>query len=135
MNKSCVLLLLFLTIFLTGCSEDDNKAWEPYSPLNTSSLMKQYALEDNYAQFQSLVQEGNDEDSINEIYGTVRSAATSSAEINSFTLVTFNNGKTLLVHLMPVKSEKGEVLIQDVIEIPIEIASYIKEELNKKYEK
>jgi len=135
MNKSCVLLLLFLTIFLTGCSEDDNKAWEPYSPLNTSSLMKQYALEDNYAQFQSLVQEGYDEDSINEMYKTVRSTATSSAEINSFTLVTFDNGKTLLVHLMPVTSEKGEVLIQDVIEIPIEMASYIKEELNKKYEK
>ncbi|QNK89605.1 hypothetical protein H7992_08095 [Sporosarcina sp. resist] len=135
MNKSCVLLLLFLTIFLTGCSEDDNKAWEPYSPLNTSSLMKQYALEDNYAQFQSLVQEGYDEDSINEMYETVRSTATSSAEINSFTLVTFDNGKTLLVHLMPVTSEKGEVLIQDVIEIPIEMASYIKEELNKKYEK
>ena len=135
MNKSCVLLLLFLTIFLNGCSEDDNKAWEPYSPLNTSSLMKQYALEDNYAQFQSLVQEGYDEDSINEMYKTVRSTATSSAEINSFTLVTFDNGKTLLVHLMPVTSEKGEVLIQDVIEIPIEMASYIKEELNKKYEK
>ncbi|MEK4714091.1 hypothetical protein [Sporosarcina sp. FSL K6-5500] len=135
MNKSCVLLLLFLTIFLTGCSEDDNKAWEPYSPLNTSSLMKQHALEDNYAQFQSLVQEGYDEDSINEMYETVRSTATSSAEINSFTLVTFDNGKTLLVHLMPVTSEKGEVLIQDVIEIPIEMASYIKEELNKKYEK
>ncbi|MFJ7936361.1 hypothetical protein [Sporosarcina sp. NPDC096371] len=135
MNKSCVIYLLFLTIFLTGCSEDDNKAWEPYSPLNTSSLMKQYAVQDNYAQFQSLVQEGYDEDSINEMYETVRSTATNSAEINSFTLVTFDNGKTLLVHLTPVTSEKGEVLIQDVIEIPIDMASYIKDELNKKYEK
>lgn len=132
MNKSYVIFLLFLTIFLTGCSEDNSKAWEPYSPLNTSSLMKQYAVQDNYAQFKSLVQEGYDEDSINEIYETVRSTVTNSAEINSFTLVTFDNGKTLLVHLTPVTSEEGEVLIQDVIEIPIEMASYIKEELNKK---
>ena len=133
MNKSYGVLLLLLTIFLTGCSEDD-KAWEPYSPLNTSSLMNQAAIQDNYALFETLVLEGFDEESINEMYETVRSTATKSAEINSFTLVTFDNGKTLLVHLTPYASEEGEVLIQDVIEIPSEMASYIKDELKRKYE-
>ena len=133
MNKSYGVLLLLLTIFLTGCSEDD-KAWGPYSPLNTSSLMKQAANQDNYALFETLVLEGFDEESINEMYETVRSTATESAEINSFTLVTFDNGKTLLVHLTPDASEEGEVLIQDVIEIPAEMASYIKDELKRKYE-
>ena len=133
MNKPYGVLLLLLTIFLTGCSEDD-KAREPDTPLNTTSLMKQAANQDNYALFKTLLLEGYDEESINEMYETVRSTATDSAAINSFTLVSFDNGKTLLVHLTPVGSEEGEVLIQDVIELPAEIASYIKDELDRKYE-
>ena len=61
--------------------------------------MKQAAIQDNYALFETLVLEGFDEESINEMYETVRSTATKSAEINSFTLVTFDNGKTLLLTL------------------------------------
>ncbi|MFT4416787.1 hypothetical protein ACLM5H_23260 [Fredinandcohnia humi] len=134
MNKLRLFLLLSFVLLLTGCSEE-NKAWEPYSPLNTSSLMKQYASEDNYEQFKHLLQEGHDEESIKRIYETVRQATSDSAEINTFTLVTFDNGKTLLVHLTPQTSKDGKVLIQDVIEIPTETATYIEKELNKKYEK
>ncbi|MCM3710215.1 hypothetical protein [Sporosarcina luteola] len=124
---------IFLT-FLTGCSGENNTAREPSSPLNTTSLMKQYALQDNYKQFETLMLDGYDEKSITELYETVRQAATKSADIKSFTLVTFDNGKTLLVYLTPIASENGEVLIQDVIEIPTNIAAYIEEELNRKYE-
>src|SRR5690606_34210792 len=113
----------------------DHTAREPKNPLLTTSLMKQYAIEDNYKQFKTLMLDGYDEESIAEIYETVRRTATNSADIKSFTLVTFDNGKTLLVHLTPLASEDGEVLIQDVIEIPTEMAKYIEEELNKRFEK
>jgi hypothetical protein len=133
--KLRLFLLLSFVLLLTGCS-DDKKAWEPYSPLNTSTLMKQYATQGNYEQFENLLQEGLNKDSVERMYETVRKAASHSAEINTFTLVTFENGKTLLVHLTPQDSKKdGKALIQDVIEIPTEMATYIEKELNKKYEK
>lgn len=127
-------MILSFAIFLTGCS-DDNEAWEPYSPLNTTSLMKQYASSSDYEQFKTLLPEGYDEESMSKMFGTVKKAVSDSASIDTFTIVTFDNGKSLLVHLTPIESEDGEVLIQDIIELPIEMATYIEEELNKKYDK
>lgn len=135
MFKHRLILIVSFAIFLAGCSKEDHAALEPSSPLHTTSLMKQYALQDNYKQFETLMMDEYDEESIAEIYETVRRTATNSADIKSFTLVTFDNGKTLLVHLTPLASEDGEVLIQDVIEIPTEMAKYIEEELNKRFEK
>lgn len=134
MIKLRLFLVLTFVIIITGCSEDDNTR-EPDSPLITTSLMKQYALQDNYSQFETLMLAGFDEESITEFYETVRRTATKSADIKNVTLITFDNGKTLLVHLTPVASEDGEVLIQDVIEIPAEMAAYIEEALNRKHEK
>jgi hypothetical protein len=131
LNKLRLILILSFAIVLTGCS-DDNKAWEPYSPLNTTSLMKQYASSSDYEQFKTLLLEGYDEESMNEMYGTVKKAVTDTASIDTFTLVSFENGKSLLVYLTPNESEDGEVLIQDIIELPTEMATYIEEELNKK---
>lgn len=135
MFKHRIILIVSFAIFLAGCSKEDHTSREPKNPLLTTSLMKQYAIEDNYKQFKTLMLDGYDEESIAEIYETVRRTATNSADIKSFTLVTFDNGKTLLVHLTPLASEDGEVLIQDVIEIPTEMAKYIEEELNKRFEK
>ena len=97
--------------------------------------MNQYARDDNYEQFKKLLQEGNDEESIKKMYDTVKQTATDSSKINNFTLVTFDNGKTVLVHFIPAATEDGVVLIQDVIELPTEIASYIDDELNKRFER
>ncbi|RHW43398.1 hypothetical protein D1B31_01680 [Neobacillus notoginsengisoli] len=133
MDKLLLLLIVSLGIVITGCS-DDNKVWEPHSPLNTSSLMLQYAEQNNYKQFNTLLLEGSDEASIKKMFETVKQVGTNSKEIKTFTLVTFDNGKTLLVHLTS-ETEDGKVLIQDVIEIPTEIASDIEKELNKRFEK
>ena len=135
MIKLRLFLLLSFAIFLIGCRGDDHTARKPDSPLNTTSLMKEYAQQNNYSQFETLMLAGFNEESITEFYDTVRRTATNSADIKNVTLVTFDNGKTLLVHLTPVASEDGEVLIQDVIEIPAEMATYIEEAFNRKHEK
>lgn len=135
MIKLRLLLILSLTMILTGCRQDDHTAREPDSPLHTTSLMKEYALQDNYNQFETLMLAGFDEESITEFYETVRRTASNNADIKNVTLVTFDNGKTLLVHLTPADYEGGEVLIQDVIELPTEMANYIEDVLNAKYEK
>lgn len=122
-----VLSLLFL-LLLIACSDDD-KAWEPYSPENTSSLMMQYANQENYEGFKSLILEGYEEDSMKQMYETTMQAVSQSAGVSTLTLVSFDNGKSLLVHFTP-QTEEGEVLIQDIIEIPEEMAAYIEEGLN-----
>lgn len=108
MIKLRLFLLLSFAIFLIGCSGDDHTAREPDSPLNTTSLMKEYAQQNNYSQFETLMLAEFDEESITELNETVRQTATDSAKIKNFTLVTFENGKTLLVHPTPVASEDGE---------------------------
>ncbi|KAA0546847.1 hypothetical protein FZW96_12685 [Bacillus sp. BGMRC 2118] len=120
MKRLQVMIIVCLSIILTGCENEEKKAWEPYSPLNTTSLMKQYAIQNQYQQFKTLIQEGYNEEEIKQIYETVRKTSTNHAEINTFTLVTFDNGKMLLVHLSP--SHSGEVYIQDVVEIPQELS-------------
>ncbi len=134
MNKLRLILILAFGILLTGCNVD-KKAWEPYSPLNTTSLIKQYAINSDYEQFKTLLPEGYAEEDMNKMFETVKESVTDSASIDTFTLITFENGKSILVHLIPNNLEDGEVLIQDIIELPTEMATYIEEELNKKYEK
>lgn len=137
MNKfSWILIIASSVLFLTACSNNtDDSAWVPDSPLKTTFLMNKYARDDNYEQFKTLLLEGNDEKSIKKMYDTVKQSATNSSKINNFTLVTFDNGKTVLVHFIPAASEDGDVLIQDVIELPAEMASYIDDELNKRFER
>ena len=131
MKKLLCFSLLSFVILVTACN-DDNGAWEPKNPLLTTSLMKQYANEDNYEQFKTLFQEGHDENSIKQMYETVKQATSDSAGIDTFTLVSFDNEKTLLVHLTPKSTDEDEVLIQNVSEVPEEMAAYLQEVLKQK---
>ncbi|NYE04372.1 hypothetical protein F4694_001116 [Bacillus niacini] len=141
MRKIIIMVLFLFSLLLSGC-KDENKAWEPYSPENTTSLMLQFAYKGNIEQFKTLFLDGMDEDYLLQIYETVRSAEnkdeneTSFGEVSTFTLVSLENGKTFLVELTPpIPNKNDEVLIQDVIELPKEIRDYIEEELNRKYNK
>ncbi|MFB3163543.1 hypothetical protein ABLO26_19510 [Neobacillus sp. 179-J 1A1 HS] len=141
MRKIIVMVLFLFSLLLSGC-KDENKAWEPYSPENTTSLMQQYAYEGNIEQFKTLFLDGMDEDRLQQIYETVKTSenkdgnVTSFGEVSTFTLVSLENGKTFLVELTPpIPNKNNEVLIQDVIELPKEIRDYIEEELNRKYNK
>lgn len=122
--------MLLLVLFLVGCKED-NKSWDPYSPHNTSSLMNQYALNEDYRQFQSLVLEGSEQARTQEIYETVKQSVSNSAEIVSFTLVKMDNGKTLLVHLTPPSGPEQKALIQNVLEVPEDMVVFFEEALGK----
>jgi hypothetical protein len=140
LRKIIVLVLLLFSLLLSGC-KDENKAWEPYSPENTTSLMQQYAYEGNIEQFKTLFLDGMDEERLQQIFETVKTSAnmddeTSFGKVSTFTMVSLENGKTFLVELTPpIPNKNNEVLIQDVIELPKEIRDYIEEELNRKYNK
>jgi hypothetical protein len=141
LRKIIVLVLLLFSLLLSGC-KDENKAWKPYSPENTTSLMQQYAYEGNIEQFKTLFLDGMNEDRLQQIYETVKTSknkdgnVTSFGEVSTFTLVSLENGKTFLVELTPpMPNKNNEVLIQDVIELPKEIRDYIAEVLNRKYNK
>ncbi|WP_047983074.1 hypothetical protein [Ornithinibacillus californiensis] len=127
-----LLWTLFLSLILLSACEDD-KAWEPYSPLNTSSLMALYAGQDNYEQFRTLIKEGYDEENMKRMYQIVKQAYSDNKTIDTFSIVSFENGKTVLVHLTPQVSEDEEFLIQDIIEIPPEMTKYINDQLLEKY--
>lgn len=134
------MVLFLFSLLLSGC-KDENKAWEPYSPENTTSLMQQYAYEGNIEQFKTLFLNGMDEERLQQIFETVKTSAnmddeTSFGKVSTFTMVSLENGKIFLVELTPpIPNKKNEVLIQDVIELPKEIRDYIEEELNRKYNK
>jgi hypothetical protein len=140
LRKIIVMVLFLFSLLLSGC-KDENKAWEPYSPENTTSLMQQYAYEGNIEQFKTLFLDGMDEDRLQQIFETVKTSAnmddeTSFGKVSTFTMVSLENGKTFLVELTPpIPNKNNEVLIQDVIELPKEIRDYIEEELNRKYNK
>jgi hypothetical protein len=140
LRKIRVLGLIFFSLLLSGC-KDENKAWEPYSPENTTSLMQQYAYEGNIEQFRTLFLDGMDEERLQQIFETVKNSAnmddeTSLGKVSTFTMVSLENGKTFLVELTPpIPNKNNEVLIQDVIEVPKEIRDYMEEELNRKYKK
>lgn len=121
-RKAC--LVLFLSIILVACS-NDNDAWKPNSPQNTTSLMRMYAQLDNYEKFESLFLNGADDAEMKEEAFNQLKNATGIAGINSFTLLTFDNGEMVLIHLTP-PNKDGEVLIQNVIKVPEEMRALFK---------
>lgn len=122
-------LLLCLSIILAACSNDNN-AWKPNSPQNTTSLMKMYALQDNFEEFESLFLNGTDSERTEASFHQLKGIATSNAGINNFTLLTFDNGEMVLVHLIPIPNQEGEVLIQNVIKVPEGMRDFIQAAIN-----
>jgi hypothetical protein len=121
-----IVLILFLSSILVACS-NDNEALKPNSPQNTTSLMKMYALQDNYEEFKSLFLNGTDAERTQASFNQLKGIATSSSGINSFTLLTFDNGEMVLVQLIPIPNQEGKVLIQNVIKVPEEMKVFIRD--------
>lgn len=122
-------LILLLSIILVSCS-DDKEAFMPNDPLNTTSLMKMYIHQDNYEGFKSLFMDGTTAEVTETHFIKLKDIISPKAGIDNFTLLSLDNGEMVLVHLSPIPNEEGEVLIQDVINIPDEMKDFFSKAIN-----
>jgi len=120
-----VIIFLVLAISFSACSGDNQ-----IDPVGTAVQMDMAISQDNYEEFKSLFFEPRRSLASQELFNQLKEikAASSGANFNSYTLITFKNGEMVLVNLTP--NSKGKTEIQDVIFVPDNVKDFFVEHLN-----
>ena len=116
---------LILVTLINGCSQSQ-KEIIPNTPLNTAILMKSSIDNGDYNSFQSLFTEGKKNSVSEDKFKNLKALSTQGSGYACYELVSFDNGKMLLIYLTPQKDNKGEYHIQDVKVVPDELKKYFK---------
>lgn len=118
MIKKTILLIIFtlLAYILTGCS----KPVEPDTPTNAAIALKEAIRSGNYEYFNSLFSEGRKNSLSKDEYLKLQKLLSSDSSLDTYEVITFDNGKMLLVHLTPEK-ENDNYHIQDIKVVPEEM--------------
>lgn len=131
MKKIIYLCLVFSTLVLTGCV-DENKDAKINSPAQTAFDMSFYASSDRvfYNDFKELFDEQRDDDFIRNRYELVKQIqGDSGGATSTLALIEYQNNETVLVQLR-YDTDTGKYMIYNVIEVPEEIATFLKNELH-----
>lgn len=124
MRKLVCLFTLLLVIFLTGCNGKVN------SPALTAANMNFFARVDDvfYDDFADLFDKDNvEENFILNKFELVNSIKSDSSSIATLAFIRYDNSKALLVQFSH-DIDTDKYLIYNVIEVPEEIAAFLKEE-------
>lgn len=113
-------------MFLSGC-KDGNELPDTSSPGMTTSGMNFIAASDEvfYEDFKMLFDDQRSEDFIREKYELVKRIKTDRSAVSTLTLVRYEDDKQLLVQLRH-DWDTDEYLIYNVIEVPEEVAAFLK---------
>ena len=117
-RKSIILILIIslcFTFILTSCSKQ--KILKANSPDNASWLMKSAIDDGDYNRFKELFTEKRSNSIPIQQFNNMKKITTSESSNKHYELITFTNGKMLLVLLTPEKV-KGLYKIEDVREVP-----------------
>ncbi|WP_417897689.1 hypothetical protein ABN702_15525 [Bacillus haimaensis] len=127
MKKIWFVSLLLLMTFLSGC-KDDTEVSNTDSPHRTAFMMDFLAesSEGSSKEFEELFAEGNDQEFIQERFDLIKQIQTNGSSVTTMTLVTYENGKPLLVQLV-YDTKTEEYLIHNVVEVPEDVAAFFEE--------
>ncbi|MFD1738720.1 hypothetical protein ACFSCX_19575 [Bacillus salitolerans] len=103
---------------LMGCNS--TKFVQPDSPDNTAWLMKLAIDNDDYETFNSLFSDGRKGSISRRDFKELQDITTAGFNLKRYEVITFENGKMLLVRLTPLNKD-NEYEIEDVILVPDEM--------------
>ncbi|MGM8216680.1 hypothetical protein ACLIA0_14170 [Bacillaceae bacterium W0354] len=125
--KKLLMSLFLLLILLTGCKSDELS--DTSSPAMTISKMDFLSGDLLYEDFKKLFEDGKENEYIKKKYELVRQTRANRSIIYTFSLIRYENNKSLLVHLRHDK-DSDDYYIHDVIEVPDDVASFFEKELS-----
>ena len=115
----CVLasMLIIFSVCMVAASGSQGKIVKADTPWIAASLAKMDIDNGNYDAFNRLFSEGRQSCISEEKFSDMKKFTTPGADYKNYELVTFSNGKMLLIYLTPEKID-GEYKLQDIIEVP-----------------
>lgn len=113
-----LVIWLIAIVVMAGCN--NNKTVKPDNPVDTAWLMKLAIDNGDYDRFNSLFSDGRKGSVSKSEFEQLRDITTAGADYTNYELLTFGNGKMLLVRLSPANDD-NEIEIEDVIIVPDEM--------------
>lgn len=110
-------MLIIFSVCIVVSSASQQKVVKLDTPENAAMLAESDINFGNYDAFNRLFSEGRQNSISEDKFSEMKKLTTSGADLKNYELITFTNGKMLLINLTPA-DEKGEYKIQDVIEVP-----------------
>jgi hypothetical protein len=124
MRKLCSITLLVTTLFmLPGCFE---RPVRPDTQINTADMAKRAIDSGNYTKFNDLFSQGRRDSISLEKFKELKELTTAGAEYINYQLVTFQNGKMILIRLTQEKDSSGNYGIEDIKVVPEGLAETFK---------
>lgn len=118
--KKIIVTLVSAAIIFSVCmmvSYNKERVVKPDTLVNTAFLVKASIDNKNYDAFNRLFRDSRKNSVSEEKFAYMNKLTTSGADIKNYVLLTFTNGKMLLVKLSPEKVD-GEYKVEDVTEVP-----------------
>jgi hypothetical protein len=116
MRKLFVITVLVTTLFMfPGCTE---KPMRPDTPVNTSWIAKMAIDSGNYDDFNNLFSEGRKNSISQNKFKELKELSTAGATYTTYQLITFQNGKMILVRMTQEKDSNGNYGIEDIKVVP-----------------
>lgn len=112
--KEIIFSVMFLFLFIYGCSNENEI--QPDKPENTAMLMNHSLFFNDYDSFLALYSEGRRDSVTKELFDVlvqIKNESTGGANYRNYELVTFDNGKMLLIQLS--HKREGRVEIENII--------------------
>jgi hypothetical protein len=124
MKKHIGITILVMSIFvLPGCFE---KQVRPDTPVNTANMAKLAIDSGNYQSFNDLFSEGRKDYISKEKFNQLKGLSSASATYTNYQLVTFQNGKMVLIRLTQERDPGGNYRIEDMKIVPEGLADIFK---------